>query len=120
MNQISRRSPTPSTPPPTFFRITVGLLVLLILFGSAVTLLLVLESKRISSAGGWGYLMGFFVFAVGAFFLCVAGVVCAALSLWRGEAHRRLSIAILIVSAFVVWTFRRVPGGLVQLLLPHQ
>jgi len=91
----------------------VGLFVLLILFGSAVALLLVLESKRISSAGGWG-------FAVGAFFVCVAGGVCGALSLWRGEAHRRLSIALLVVSALVVWTFRRVPGGLVQLLLPHQ
>ena len=96
-----------------------GLFVLLILFGSAVALLLVYDSKRISTAGGWGYLMGIFVFAVAAFFACGASVVCTALSLWRGEPHRRLTIALLIVSSLVVWRLRYVPWSLVQVLLPH-
>jgi hypothetical protein len=64
--------------------------------------------------------MGLFVLGMGAFFACVAGVVCTALSLWRGEAHRRLSIARLIISSLVVWTLRRVPVVLVRLLLPHE
>ena len=93
---------------------------LLIVFGAALALLLVYERQRISSAGGWGYLMGIFVFAVAAFFACGASVVCTAVSLWRGEAHRRLTIALLIVSSLVVWRLRYVPWGLVQLLLPHQ
>jgi len=80
--------------PPTFFRITVGLYALLTVFGAAVALLVVSESKSISSAGGWGYLMAAFVFAIAAFFVCLAGVVCTALSLWRGETHRRLSMGL--------------------------
>ncbi len=68
-----------------------GLFVLLILFGSAVTLLLVLESKRISSAGGWGYLMGFFVFAVGAFFLRVAVVTGITITAVSTPLYRRAS-----------------------------
>lgn len=106
--------------PPTFVRITVGLYALLTAFGAAVALLVVSESKSISSAGGWGYLMAAFAFAIGAFFVCLAGVVCTALSLWRGETHRRLSMGLLIVSALVVWTLRRIPFGLVRLLLPHE
>jgi hypothetical protein len=120
MNQISRHSMAPPIRPPIFFRIAVGLFVTLILFGAAVALFLVYERKSISTAGGWGYLMGAFVFGVGGFFACVAGVVCTALSLWRGEAHRRLSIALLIISSLVVWTLRRVPLVLVRLLLPHE
>jgi len=92
MNQISRRSVAPPSRPPIFFRITVGLLVTLILFVTAVALLLVYQRKSVSTA----------------------------LSLWRGEAHRRLSIALLIISSLVVWTFRRVPVVLVRLLLPHE
>ena len=120
MNQISRHSVAPIRPP-IFFRITVGLFVTLILFVTTVALLLVYERTSISTAGGWGYLMGAFVLGVGAFFFaCVAGVVSTALSLWRGEAHRRLSIALLIISSLVVWTLRRVPLVLVRLLLPHE
>ena len=63
--------------------------------------------------------MGIFAVAVAAFFSRVAGVVCLAVSLWRGEAHRRLSVAILIVSALVVWTLRGVPGALVRAFWPH-
>jgi len=120
MNQISRHSVAPPIRPPIFFRITIGLFVTLILFVTAVALLLFYQRKSISTAGGWGYLMGAFVVGVGAFFACVAGVVSTALSLWRGEAHRRLSIALLIISSLVVWTFRRVPVVLVRLLLPHE
>jgi hypothetical protein len=40
---------------------------------------------------------------------------------FRGAAdsHRRLSLALLIISSLVVWTFRRVPVVLVR-LLPHE
>jgi hypothetical protein len=119
MNQISRQSLTLAARPRTFFRITVGLYVLLLVVGAAIALLLVYERQRISTAGGWGYLMGIFAFAVAAFFACGASVVCTAVSLWRGEAHRRLTIALLIVSALVVWRLRYVPWALVQPLLPH-
>ena len=119
MNQISRQSLTPAARPRTFFRITVGLYVLLIVVGAALALLLFYERQRISTAGGWGYLMGIFAFGVAAFFACGASVVCTAVSLWRGEAHRRLTIALLIVSALVVWRLRYVPWALAQTLLPH-
>lgn len=117
MAQIARRSASATTP--VFFRIAVGLFVMLLVFGIAVTALLVYESKAIRSAGGWGYLMGIFALAVAAFFACIAGVVCTGLSLWSGEPHRRLSIAILIVSAVVVWTLRDVPGALVRAFWAH-
>jgi len=120
MNQISRHSVASPIRPPIFFRFTVGLFVMLILFGAAVALFLVYERKSISTAGGRGYLMGAFVFGVGAFFACVGGMISTALSLWRGEAHRRLSIAFLIISSLVAWTLRRVPVVLVRLLLPHE
>ena len=119
MDQIARQSAPATARSPVFFRIAIGLFALLLVFGAAVTAMLVYESKTIRSAGGWGYLMGIFVIAVAAFFSCIAGVVCTALSLWRGEAHRRLSIAILIVSALVVWTLRGVPGALVRAFWAH-
>jgi hypothetical protein len=110
MDHIARRAAPATTRPPVYFRIAIGLFTLLLVFGAAVAALLIVESKSISRAGGWGYLMGIFAVAVAAFFSCVAGVVCLAVSLWRGEAHRRLSVAILIVSALVVWTLRAFPA----------
>ena len=64
--------------------------------------------------------MAAFIFAIAAFFVCVGCVVCTALSLWRRDTHRRLSIALLIASSLVVWTLRRIPVALVRLLLPHE
>jgi hypothetical protein len=119
VDQIAQRPAPRPTRSPVFFRVAIGLFALLLVFGAAVTVILVYESKTIRSAGGWGYLVGIFVLAVAAFFACIAGVVCTALSLWRGEAHRRLSIAILIVSALVVWTLRGVPGALVRAFGSH-
>jgi hypothetical protein len=119
MDPIARRSAPATSRSPVFFRIAIGLFALLLVFGAVVTALLVYESKTIRSAGGWGYLVGIFVLAVAAFFSCMAGVVCTALSLWRGEPYRRLSIAILVVSAVVVWTLRGVPGALVRAFWAH-
>lgn len=119
MDQIARRAAPATTRAPVYFRIAIGLFKVLLVFGVVVAALLIVESKSISRAGGWGYLMGIFAVAVVAFFACVGGIVCLALSLWRGEAHRRLSVAILIVSALVVWTLRGVPGALVRAFWQH-
>jgi hypothetical protein len=102
---------------PVFFRITVSLFAGLLLFGVAIVVLVVLESQSIERAGGWGYLMAAFVFATAAFAVCAAAAVCAVISLRRGETHRRLTVALLIVSALVVLALWRVPVVLVQAFL---
>jgi hypothetical protein len=117
MSQSSPNSGGPATRPPTFVRITIGLFALLLLFSVAVAVLFVRESKSINTAGGWGWLLAAGILATAAFTVCVASAACAAISLWRREAHRRWSIALLIVSCLVVWAFRGVPITLVRLLV---
>jgi hypothetical protein len=62
----------------------------------------VFAAENINRSGGWGWLLvaGIYVVAItGACFVCA---LLAAVSLWRRESHRRLSIAILIISGLVV------------------
>jgi hypothetical protein len=94
-----------STRPPTFFRITVGLFVLLALFGVAIAVVLALNVERINRDGGYGWLFAAFIFLVATIFVCVAVAVSSAISLRRGEAHRRFSMVVLIGSSLVVLTF---------------
>jgi hypothetical protein len=116
-NHQSPRKAEGPAPRPVFFRITVSLFAGLLLFGAAIVVLVVRESQSIERSGGWGYLMAIFVFATAAFAVCAAAAVCAVISLRRGEAHRRLSFALLIVSALVVLALWRVPLVFVRAFL---
>jgi hypothetical protein len=105
---MSQDSPTPERPPnraPVFFWVTVGLLAMLFLGGVAGALFLVLEARDINRSGGWGWLLAGGIYVAAATVVCSACALCAAVSLFRREAHRRLSIAILIISCLVVSAF---------------
>src|SRR5438034_8148777 len=102
-----RRTPRrPATRAPVFFWITVGLLAMLLLGGAAAALLLVLEAGNINRSGGWGWLLVAGIYVVAITVVCSACALCTAVSLFRREPHRRLSIAILITSFLVASTFR--------------
>ena len=101
-----RRTPgRPATRAPVFFWITVGLLAMLLLGGAAAALLLVPEAGNINRSGGWGWLLVAGIYVVAITVVCSACALCTAVSLFRREPHRRLSIAILIISCLVVSAF---------------
>jgi hypothetical protein len=75
---------------------------MLLLGGVAAALLLVFEAKSINRSGGWGWLLVIGVYVVAIIVVCSACAICAAVSLYRHESHRRLSIAILVISCLVV------------------
>jgi hypothetical protein len=105
---MNQRSVTPGRPPagaPVFFWITIALLAMLLLGGAAAALLLVLEARNINKAGGWGWLLVGAIYLVAIIVVCSACALCTAVSLVRREPHRRLSIAILIISCLVVLAF---------------
>lgn len=97
MSEFTRR--------PTFFRITVGLFVLLLLFGVALAVLLVVNADRINRDGGYGWLGAALLFLVVLIIVSVAAAVTSAISLRRGEAHRGFSMVVLIASCLVALTF---------------
>ena len=105
MNQDSLTPERPATRAPVFFWITVGLLAMLLLGGAAAALLLVLEAGNINRSGGWGWLLVAGIYVVAITVVCSACALCTAVSLFRREPHRRLSIAILIISCLVVSAF---------------
>lgn len=105
MNEASPKSERPATRTPAFFRIAVGLLAMLLLCGVVAALLLVSQMDNINRSGGWGWLLILALYAAATTVVCFACAICAAVSLWRREAHRRAAIAILIGSCLVVWTF---------------
>jgi len=105
MNQDTLTRERPATRAPVFFWITVGLLAMLLLGGAAVVLLLAPQAKDINRAGGWGWLLVGGVYVAATTVVCFACALCTAVSLFRREAHRGLSIAILIISFLVVWAF---------------
>ena len=90
---------------PTFFRITIGLLVMMSLFGVGLLLLLALNATEINRSGGWGWITGGAIFVVAMVLTCVGCAVSSALSIWRHEAHRKMSTVILVGSCLVVLTF---------------
>ena len=90
---------------PVFFRITVGLLAMLLVGGAAGAVLLVHEAGSINRQGGWGWLLAVAIYVVATTVVCSVCAVCAAVSLFRRETHRRLSIAILIISCLIVGAF---------------
>jgi hypothetical protein len=105
MNQDSLTPERPGTRAPVFFWITVGLLAMLLLGGVAIALWLVHEAKNINRSGGWGWLLAGGIFVAATTIVCSACALCTAVSLFRRESHRRLSITILIISCLVVCTF---------------
>jgi hypothetical protein len=105
MNQHSVTPGRPPTRAPVFFWITVGLLAMLLLGGVAAVLLLLPEAGHINRSGGWGWLLVASIYVVAITVVCFACALCTAVSLFRREPHRRLSIVILIISCLVVSAF---------------
>jgi hypothetical protein len=105
MNQDSLTPEKPATRAPVFFWITVSLLSILLLAGAAVALLLVHEAKSINRSGGWGWLLVGGIYVAATTVVCFACALCTAVSLFRRETHRRVSIAILIISCLEVLLF---------------
>lgn len=105
MNQPSATSGKSAPRAPVFFWITVALLALLFLGGAAGALLLVFEAKSINRSGGWGWLLVGAIYLVAIIVVCFACVICTAISLFRRERHRQLSIVILIISGLVLAAF---------------
>jgi len=90
---------------PVFFWITVGLLAMLLLGGAAAALLLVFAAENINRSGGWGWLLVGGIYVVAIIVVCFACALSTAVSLFRREPHRRLSIAILILSGLIMSAF---------------
>ena len=89
-----------------FFWITVGLLAFLLFGGAAAALLLVVfAAGNINRSGGWGWLLVGSIYVVAIFLVCFAFALSTAVSLFRREPHRRLSIVILIISCLIVSAF---------------
>ncbi len=78
---------------------------MLLLCGVAAALLLVLAAGNINRSGGWGWLLVGAIYVVAIIVVCSACALCTAVSLFRREPHRRLSIAILIISCLIVSAF---------------
>jgi len=95
----------PATRAPVFFWITIALIALLLLAGAAAAVWLMFEARNINRSGGWGWLLVGGIFVVAIFLICCACTLSTAVSLLRRERHRRLSIAILIISGLVVLAF---------------
>jgi hypothetical protein len=94
-----------ATRAPVFFWITVGLLAMLLFGGAAAALLLVFAAENINRSGGWGWLLVGGIYVVAIILVCFACALSTAVSLFRREPHRRLSIAILIISCLIVSAF---------------
>lgn len=105
MNQPSVTAARPQTRTPVFFWVTVGLLALLFLGGVAAAVLLVFAAGNINRSGGWGWLLVGAIYMVAITVVCFLCAVGTAISLFRRERYRGLSIAILIISGLVVSVF---------------
>lgn len=105
MNQHSVTLRRPAIRAPVFFWITVALIAMLLLGGVAAALWLVFAAENINRSGGWGWILVGGIFVVAIFVVCFACALSTAVSLFRREPHRRLSIAILIISGLVVSAF---------------
>jgi hypothetical protein len=103
MNQLPVTPGTPTTRTPVFFRITIAVLALLLLVGAAGAVLLVFEAKHINQQGGWGWLLVGAVYFIAIIVVCFVCALCTAVSLYRREPHRGLSIVILVISSLVVF-----------------
>src|SRR5262245_9339748 len=105
---MTQQAVTPGRPAnskPVFFWLTLALLALLLLGGAAAALLLVLQAGNINRSGGWGWILVAGIAIVAITVVCAACALCSAVSLFRREPHRRVSVAILIVSCLVVAAF---------------
>ncbi|MDB5811168.1 MAG: hypothetical protein JWN94_3290 [Betaproteobacteria bacterium] len=98
---------------PVFVRIATGLLWLLLAFAVALALLLAFQAKSINVQGGWGWLMAASVFIAVAVVVCALCALSSAISLAKGEPHRRRSIAFLIVFGAVAFAGKGIAVGVV-------
>jgi hypothetical protein len=113
MNQVSPKSEGTATPAPRFLRITIGLLAMLLLCGAAAAVWLVHEADNINRAGGWGWLLVGAIYITATTVVCLACAITTIVSLFRREAHRRVSIAMLpsVPSCEVVVSFAQFWSG---------
>ena len=78
---------------------------MLLLGGLAAALLLVGEARSINRSGGWGWLLIGGIYVAATTVVCLVCAVFTAVSLFRREPRRGLSIGILSISCLVVVTF---------------
>lgn len=105
MTQRSVTLGMPATRTPVFFRITIAVLALFLLVGTAGAVLLVFEAKNINQQGGWGWLLVGAVYFIAIIVVCFVCSLCTAVSLYRREPYRGPSIVILVISSLVVFAF---------------
>jgi hypothetical protein len=75
--------------------------------GAVVVAALVIPSMNsINRSGGWGWLLIGGLYIAGATLACLGAAICSAISLYRGEARRRLATVILLCCCAEVWVFR--------------
>jgi hypothetical protein len=78
MTQRSVTLGMPATRTPVFFRITIAVLALFLLVGTAGAVLLVFEAKNINQQGGWGWLLVGAVYFIAIIVVCFVCAFCAA------------------------------------------
>lgn len=102
LNQPSESPGKPVTRAPVFFRGTVAMLALLVLGGVAAAVWLAFNARSINGSGGWGWLMAGAAYVLATILVCAACIISTAVSLFRREPHRGVSIAILVISCLIV------------------
>jgi hypothetical protein len=105
MNQDSPPDALPATRAPIFFWVTILLLAFVLLATVVASVWLAFAAQSINRSGGWGWLLVAGVFMVAITIASFACALCLSVSLYRREAHRRLSISILIPSCLVLAIF---------------
>lgn len=105
---MTQQNMTPETPvarAPVFFRITLAVLTLALLGAVVGAVWVVFAAKRIDHSGGWGWLIVAAVYLIGFIVVCFVCALCSAVSIYRREPNRTLSILILVISSLVVIAF---------------
>lgn len=121
MNQDAPPDALPATRAPIFFWITILLVAFVLLATVIASGWLAFEAQSINRSGGWGWLLVAGIFMVAITIASVACAFCLSVSLFRREAHRRLSICMLIVSCLVLAVFGPfVVRGVNQLRHQHE
>lgn len=105
MTQDSPRSEGPAAPTPAFVWMAVGMLAMLLLCGVVTAALMASQAEQINRDGGMAWLLFGGIYVAVATLVSSACALCAIMSLWRREAHRTLSIVLLVGSCLFLWAF---------------